>query len=85
MRAFIYTLCAVAAFLCASLLLKAYRESRARLLFWSGTCFAFLAAGNAVTVLDRVVFPSYDLFLIRNLISLIAIAAMLIGLVWNEG
>jgi hypothetical protein len=81
----IYMLCAIAAFVCASLLLRAYRESRARLLFWSGTCFAFLAASNAVTVLDRFVFPSYDLYLIRNLISLTAICAMLIGLVWNEG
>jgi hypothetical protein len=78
-------LCAVAAFLCAWLLFKAYRESRARLLFWSGTCFAFLAASNVVLVLDLFVFTTYDLFLVRNLTSLTAIGAMLVGLVWDEG
>ena len=84
MGAGIYTLCAVAASFCAWLLLRAYRASRARLLAWSSVCFALLAVNNVVLVVDLVLFPAVNLFVIRNVSALLAIAAMLYGLVCDE-
>lgn len=80
----IYTLCAVAAGFCAWLLLRAYRASRARLLAWSSLCFAILAVNNVVLVVDLVLLPAVNLFVIRNVSALLAIGAMLYGLVYDE-
>jgi hypothetical protein len=54
----IYTLCALTALLCASLLLQAYRRSHYQLLLWSGICFAGLTASNALLVLDKLFVPT---------------------------
>jgi hypothetical protein len=53
-------------------------------LFWSAACFALLAVSNVAVVLDLVVFPSVNLFIVRNAAALLAILAMLYGLVWDE-
>lgn len=81
MAQIIYALCAVTSILCAVLLLRAWRRTRARLLFWSGLCFAGLAATNVMLVLDAVVYTETDLVAPRLWISLGALLLMLYGLI----
>lgn len=84
MAAFIYLLCAAAALGCAILLLRAHTRSRIRLLLWSGVCFCFLTASNALIAIDLIVFPDVSLFLVRNLITLTGMAFLLWGLIWDS-
>lgn len=83
MAPIIYLLCAVAAFLCAVLLLRAYRRSRYRLLLWSGLCFAGLTLNNLILVLDKVVLTGADLSIWRTSVALVAMAVLLYGLIWE--
>ena len=83
MAPIIYLLCAVAAFLCAVLLLRAYRRSRYRLLLWSGLCFAGLTLNNLILVLDKVVLTGADLSIWRTSVALVAMAVLLSGLLWE--
>lgn len=84
MGAFVYTLCAVAAALCAVLLLRAYHRSRVRFLLWSGTCYGFLTVSNVLIAIDLVAFPDVSLFLVRNLTTLAGMAFLLAGLIWDS-
>jgi len=81
MAQIIYALCAVTSILCALLLLRAWAQTRARLLFWSGLCFAGLAATNVMLVLDAVVYTEADLVTARLWVSLAALLLMLYGLI----
>ena len=84
MAPIIYLLCAVAAFLCAFLLLRAYKRSRYRLLLWSGLCFAGLTLNNLILVIDKVVLSGADLSVWRTSVALIAMAVLLYGLIWES-
>ena len=79
----VYVLCAVTSGLCAVLLLRGYAKSRARLLFWSGLCFAGLALNNLLLVIDVRVVPELDLSLWRTIPALIGISLLVYGLVWE--
>ena len=81
MAAIIYSLCALTAFLCAALLLRSFRASRSRMLFWSAACFVGLTIGNALLVLDRILLPMVDLSIPRLLVSLVAVLLLLYGLI----
>ena len=59
----IYVLCALASLLCAVLLWRGYRQSRARLLRWSAICFIGLFLNNVLLVLDTHVIATVDLAL----------------------
>ena len=83
MAAIIYLLCALAAFLCAFLLLRAYVRSRYRLLLWSGLCFAGLTLNNLILVLDKVVLVDTDLSIWRTSAAVAAMAVLLYGLIWD--
>jgi hypothetical protein len=83
MAPIIYLLCAVAAFLCAVLLLRAYRRGRYRLLLWSGVCFAGLTVNNLILVIDKLVLPGGDLSIWRTSVALLAMAVLLYGLIWE--
>jgi hypothetical protein len=76
-----YSLCALAALLCAVLLLRAYFRTRARLLLWSGLCFVGLTLNNALLVVDRIVLPETDLSLWRHATALLAITLLIAGLI----
>jgi hypothetical protein len=81
----IYSLCALTALTCFVLLWRSWRQSRARLLFWSSLCFAALSVNNILLVLDKVVYPvEVDLLLARLLSAFAAVLLMLYGLVWGE-
>jgi hypothetical protein len=79
----VYTLCMLTSALCAALLLREYRRSRARLVLWSSLSFVGWALNNALVFTDMVVFPSADLSLARALVGLTAISLLLYGLVWD--
>lgn len=83
MAELVYVLCAVTSLACAVLLLRAYKQSRVRLLFWSGLCFVGLALNNALLFIDLKVMPQTDLFLLRSLPALLGIMLLIYGLIWD--
>jgi hypothetical protein len=84
MAAVIYSLCALAAAICAYLLLQAYRRGGYRLLLWSGLCFVGLTLNNILLVIDKIVLPTeVDLATPRLLTALFAMMILLYGLIWD--
>ena len=83
MAAIVYLLCAATSLACAVLLLRAYKQSRVRLLFWSGLCFIGLAINNALLFIDLEVFPQADLFLLRSIPALAGLLLLIYGLIWD--
>ena len=80
----VYFLCAAASFVCAMMLLRKYRKTRVRLLFWSSACFICLAANNVLLFVDLVVLPDHvDLSVFRNSFSLVAVLMLLHGMIWD--
>lgn len=84
MAELVYVLCAATSIACAVLLLRKYRRTRTRLLFWSGLCFVGLALNNVALLVDLVIMPSADLSLVRSGTALIAMLILLFGLVWES-
>jgi hypothetical protein len=84
MAAIIYLLCTLTCLACFGLLLRAWRASRSRLLFWSALCFAGLSLNNFLLVVDMLVFTATDLSAWRLAAALLALLLMLFGLIWEE-
>ena len=80
----VYLLCFVTSAVCALLLGRSYRQTRARLLLWSALCFAALALNNLVVVIDMVVLPDRDLRLLRHAFSVAGILMLLWGFIWDQ-
>jgi hypothetical protein len=81
----IYILCALTSILCAVLLLRGYRATRTRLLFWASLCFGFLAINNVILYFDLVILPpQIDLFWYRNAAALIGMLVLVFGLTWES-
>jgi hypothetical protein len=68
---------------CAVLLLRGYARRRARLLLWAALCFIGLAIDNALLFVDRVLVPDQTVFGARRLFSLVGVALLLYGLIWE--
>jgi hypothetical protein len=83
MAGVIYSLCALTAFLCAWLLLQAYRRSRYRLLLWGGLCFCGLTLSNVLLVVDKMFMPLAVFPMWRLVIALTAMLVLLYGLIWE--
>lgn len=81
--ALVYSLCLLASALCAGLLLRAWRQSRSRLLLWTAVAFVCLALNNLFLVLEMVVFPDVFLWPWRQATSLAAVAVLLYGFIWE--
>jgi hypothetical protein len=79
----VYVLCALTSALCSALLLRAWRRSAARLLFWGALCFAGLALNNLLLIID-VRIDRVDLAGIRLIPALAGVALLLYGLIRNE-
>jgi hypothetical protein len=79
----VYLLCALTSALCAVLLLREYRRSRARLLLWSSISFIGFACNNAFAFLDFVILPDVQLWPLRPPLTALSLAALLYGLVWD--
>jgi hypothetical protein len=84
MSLLVYALCALTSLACAVLLLRGYRLSGSRLLLWSGLCFACFFLNNVVLIVDVRVLPEQDLSILRSLPSLVGIALLVFGLVWES-
>jgi hypothetical protein len=82
--ALVYALCLLASCVCAGLLLRSWRHNRTRLLLWTALSFAFLALNNLGLFLDMVLFPAVNLSLLRIIPSLMAVAVLLYGFVWES-
>ncbi len=80
----IYILCALTSIACTVLLVRGYRQSRVRLLFWSAWCFAFLALNNLGNILDVRVLTQIDLYFWRAVPAVIGLALLVFGLVWES-
>ncbi len=83
MAALIYSLCMIAALICACLLLQAFRRGGYRLLLWSGLCFVGLTINNLLLVLDKLVYTNIDFSVWRTSTALVAMSVLLYGLVWD--
>jgi hypothetical protein len=79
----IYVLCALTSIACAYLLLRGYAQSRVRLLFWSGLCFAGLALNNILLIVDLRMLPDVDLEMWRAVPALAGVSLLIYGLVWE--
>lgn len=79
----VYVLCALTSAACATLLLRAYRQTRVRLLLWSGLCFVGFALNNLLLVVDERMAPSTDLSAWRTIPALVGVALLVYGLVWE--
>ena len=80
----VYSLCFATSALCAFLLGRSYLKTRSRLLFWSSACFVLLAGVNFIVVLDMLVYPAIDFRPVRLWLSLLAVAVLLFGFIWDE-
>jgi hypothetical protein len=78
-----YGLCAITASFCAWMLIKAYYQSRYRLLLWGSLCFMGLTLNNALLVVDKLLLPEVNLFTWRLILALIALLVLLYGIIWD--
>jgi hypothetical protein len=80
-----YILCTLTSIVCAALLLRGYKQSHSRLLFWCGLCFVGLALNNILLFID-VKTPNdvLDLSHIRSLPAVVGLLLMIFGLIWEK-
>jgi hypothetical protein len=82
MEAVVYALGTLVAGLCAVLLLRGYARTRARLLLWSGLCFAVLVASNALLFIDLILLgDAVTLYVWRLGTAAVAMLLLLYGLI----
>lgn len=81
--AIVYMLCFATSSACALLLTRSYRRSGTRLLLWSASCFALLAANNLFVIVDLLLIHDIDFGLMRLMLSLAAVAVLLFGFIWD--
>ena len=80
----VYVLCAITSCLCSILLWRGYRRSGVNMLVWSSLCFLGLTLDNVLLYIDVFVVPEYSLLVWRKLPGLLALVALLYGLVWDS-
>jgi cytochrome b subunit of formate dehydrogenase len=80
----VYSLCFATSAACAILLARSFLKARSRMLFWSALCFALLALVNLLVIFDLVIYPDVDLKSLRLWLTLLAIAVLLFGFIWDE-
>ncbi len=81
MAQLVYILCGFTSISCAALLYRHYRLTGGRLLFWSTLCFLCLALTNVLLYVDLVLFPTTDLSILRNCITLSGMMMLLYGMI----
>ena len=82
----VYLLCMLTSAFCAVLLLREYRRSKARLVFWSSLSFVGWAVNNALVFTDLVILrTTIDLSFYRAVVALVAVSLFLYGLIRDAG
>jgi hypothetical protein len=84
LAAIVYGLCALTSLACTLLLARGYLRTRVRLLMWSSLFFAALTVDNIILFFDLSVFPDMHLVLWRHLATLLGMALMFVGLIWDS-
>ncbi len=85
MAKIIYALCTLTSLACAWLALRSYFQNKFSLLFWTGLSFAGLTISNFLLLLDKtVLLTTVDLLTLRLAVSLVALLALLYGLIQGE-
>jgi hypothetical protein len=77
----VFILCAVTSCVCFLLLMRAFVQTKARLLLWSAFCFLGIAINNALLYVDIKVLPDVDLSLVRTIPALAGIVCLIYGLI----
>jgi len=77
----VYVLCSLTSLACAVLLLRAWRRTRARLLFWSGICFTGFFLNNALLLVPLPGMSMETQEAWRILPALLGALALLYGLI----
>lgn len=80
----VYLLCAVTSLWCAWLLFSNFKKAKTGILFWSGLCFACLSLSNVALFIDLVLFSSMDLYLVRTIPTVVGVALLAWGLIWES-
>ncbi len=85
MAEIIYLLCGATSLLCVVLLVRSWRRTSHRLLFWSSLCFVGLALNNALLFIDLAILQdSVDLSIARSVAGLLGLLLLVGGLVWDS-
>jgi hypothetical protein len=80
----VYFLCFAASSACGGLLVRSYLRARTPLLLWTAACFVLLALNNFLVIVDLVFLPeAIDLQILRLTITLIAVATLVYGFIWE--
>jgi 4-hydroxybenzoate polyprenyltransferase len=80
-----YILCTLTSITCAVLLLRGYKQTRSRLLFWCGLCFVGLALNNIMLTIDmKTPDEVLDLSHVRSLPAVAGLLLMIFGLIWEK-
>ncbi|HTP84262.1 MAG TPA: DUF5985 family protein [Alphaproteobacteria bacterium] len=81
----VFLLCIATSVGCMWLLFRGWRRTGTRLLLWSALCFVFLALNNLLVFFDVIILPvEMDLRPLRLAASLVAVALLLWGLLWES-
>ena len=84
MLALVYSLCLITSFLCAWLLLRRYFQCQLRLLLWTGLYFVVLTLNTLLLMVEKLVFVSLDIRIVRLSIALIGIMLLMYGLIFES-
>ena len=84
MAELIYGLCTILSLAIAVMLWRQQRRVPTRMIYWTALCFTGLALSNLLLVVDKLLFPELDLRVLRHSISLLSIAVLLFGLVYED-
>lgn len=84
MRAALYILATLTTLLCAVMLLRAYMQTRTRLLLWSGLCFLGLTVNDILTYVDLIMNPLLDQYTYRLTAAAISMTLLIYGLIWES-
>lgn len=84
MEPLIVGLCALTAFSCASLLLRAYFRLQIKLFLWTGLYFLILTLNTILHLVDQHLLTAIDLRTTRLMISLIGMLFLIYGLIFES-
>jgi hypothetical protein len=77
----VFIICAATSLVCGILLFRAYRQSKARLLFWSALCFLGLGTTNVLLYVDIRILLNMDLSVLRTIPALLGVCCLIYGLI----